>query len=83
MPQQWLLKKDEKGRILPEDYECVENKIVLRFKRNLGRKITVSCGGPCESGLIPYDLYSYLPIIMFQAEYAPKARIIGFGAETQ
>ena len=57
--------RDEKGRILPEDYECVENRIVLRFKRNLGRKITVSCDGPCESGLVPYDLYSYLPIIMF------------------
>lgn len=57
--------KDEKGRILPEDYECVDNRIVLRFKRNLGRKITVSCDGPCESGLVPYDLYSYLPIIMF------------------
>lgn len=57
--------KDENGRILPDDYECVENKIILKFKRNLGEKITVSCDGPCESGLVPYDLYSYLPIIMF------------------
>lgn len=57
---------DETGRIEPVAYECEgNNTVLLKFDREIIDNATVSCDKYTESGLMPYDLYSYLPIIPF------------------
>lgn len=56
---------DENGRQLPSDYSIKGACVILEFEREIGKNATVSCDGPCESGLVPYDMFSYLPILMF------------------
>ncbi len=57
---------DEKGRMEPCDYSCPgDNSFVLEFEREIGNEATVSCDRYNDTGLMPYDLYSYLPIIPF------------------
>ncbi len=57
---------DEQGRMEPSDYECEGgNTVLLKFSRPIGANAFVSCDGYNETGLMPYDLYSYLPVIPF------------------
>ncbi len=57
---------DEKGRIEPIDYVCEgDNTVLLIFEREITGKATVSCDKYNETGLMPYDLFSYLPVIPF------------------
>lgn len=57
---------DELGRITPCDYSCPgDNSVVLIFERDIQGKTVVNCDGYNDSGLMPYDLFSYLPIIPF------------------
>ena len=57
---------DGNGRILPDDYRTPgDNTIVLMFNRDIEGKATVSCDGPCEAGLMPYDKFTFLPVVMF------------------
>ena len=57
---------DEKGRIEPIDYVCEgDNTVLLKFNREIIGQATVSCDKFNEAGLMPYDLYSFLPIIPF------------------
>ena len=56
---------DENGRQLPCDYSIKGACVILEFEREIGKNAAVSCDGPCESGLVPYDMFSYLPILMF------------------
>lgn len=57
---------DIAGRIEPCNYSCPgDNSIILYFEREIGESAVVNCDGYNDTGLIPYDLYSYLPIIPF------------------
>ncbi len=55
-------------RYFPVDYECKENKIELIFEKEIGASAYISCDRYNETGLIPYDMFSYLPIIPFNKE---------------
>lgn len=58
--------KDEVGRITPCDYSCPgDNSIILYFERNIGKYAFINCDGYNDTGLMPYDLYSHLPVIPF------------------
>ena len=59
---------DSKGRMFPVDYSCLENTITLTFKRSIGSGAYINCDRYNETGLIPYDMFSYLPIIPFNGE---------------
>lgn len=57
---------DSKGRITPIDYSCPgDNSIELIFDRDIDVQAVVNCDGYNDSGLIPYDLYTRLPILPF------------------
>lgn len=57
---------DSKGRITPIDYSCPgDNSIELIFDREIEAQAVVNCDGYNDSGLIPYDLYTRLPILPF------------------
>ncbi len=56
---------DAHGRMLPDSYVCENDRLRLRFPRPIESYATVSCDGFCEAGLIPYDQFSYLPIVPF------------------
>lgn len=57
---------DSKGRILPSDYEIpCDDSIVLKFDRDIADNATVSCDQYNESGLMPYDRMTFLPIVPF------------------
>lgn len=57
---------DEKGRITPCDYECPgDNSIRLIFGREILPGAVINCDGYNDTGLMPYDLYSFLPVIPF------------------
>ena len=60
---------DGEDRLFPTDYKCEENKIILTFERDIKMGAYISCDRYNESGLIAYDLYSYLPFIPFNKEY--------------
>ena len=58
--------KDLKGRMTPYDYECPgDNSIILYFEREIMGNAVVNCDEYNDTGLMPYDLYSYLPVIPF------------------
>lgn len=58
--------KDSDGRIAPCDFECPgDNSIILYFERAIKEGAVVNCDGYNDTGLMPCDLYSYLPIIPF------------------
>lgn len=60
---------DRLGRILPVDYECPgDNSIVLFFDRAIQENAVVDCDGYNDTGLMPYDMFSYLPVIPFNGE---------------
>lgn len=56
---------DEKGRILPIDYDCQGKTILLTFERDIEGDSVINCDGFNDTGLMPYDMYSYLPIVPF------------------
>ncbi len=57
---------DEQGRMELADYECEGgNTVLLKFSRPIVGKAAVSCDKYNETGLMPYDLYTYLPLIPF------------------
>jgi len=57
---------DKYGRIEPCDYWCPgDDSIVLSFEREIGKDALVNCDKYNDTGLIPYDLYTHLPIIPF------------------
>lgn len=57
---------DEQGTMELADYECEGgDTILLKFPRPIAGNATVSCDKYNETGLMPYDLYSYLPLIPF------------------
>ncbi len=56
-------------RYFPVDYECKENTVELTFEKEIGENAYISCDRYNETGLIPYDMFSYLPIIPFNKEY--------------
>ncbi len=57
---------DETGRMEPVDYRCDgDDSILLIFEREISGKAAVSCDGYNETGLMPYDVFSYLPVIPF------------------
>ena len=60
---------DERGRICPVDYECPgDNSIMLVFDREIQGNAVVSCDGYNDTGLMPYDMFSYLPVIPFHGQ---------------
>ncbi len=57
---------DSKGRMLPCDYEIpCDDSIILKFDRKIEQNATISCDQYNESGLMPYDRMTFLPIIPF------------------
>ena len=57
---------DEAGRITPCDYDFLgDDSLVLFFDRKIEKNATLNCDGFNDTGLIPYELYSYLPIMPF------------------
>ncbi len=56
---------DEEGRRTSVDYQCAGDSILLTFDGAIGKHAVVSCDGYNESGLMPYDLYTHLPVIPF------------------
>lgn len=57
---------DDQGRLLPVDYDCPgDNSIILVFEREICGDAVVSCDGYNDTGLMPYDMFSYLPVIPF------------------
>lgn len=57
---------DSLGRITPCDYECPGNDtLILIFDRNIEKGATLNCDGLNDTGLMPYDLFSYLPVVPF------------------
>lgn len=57
---------DDNGVTEPDDYSCGgDNTLLISFPRKIGSNATVNCDKYNESGLMPYDLYSYLPVIPF------------------
>ena len=57
---------DELGRMEPTDYVCDrKDSILLMFDREIQGEATISCDKYNETGLMPYDMYSYLPVIPF------------------
>ncbi len=57
---------DAQGRMVPVDYECEGgNTVLLKFSRPVEKNAVVNCDGYNETGLMPYDLYTYLPVIPF------------------
>ena len=57
--------EDEAGEAVPTGYACPgDNTLLLSFDRPLGRGI-IGCRRLNLSGLMPYDVYSYLPVIPF------------------
>ena len=64
---------DFKGRITPIDYNCPgDNSIELIFDREIEAQAEVNCDGYNDSGLIPYDLYTRLPILPFNGIMVEK-----------
>ena len=57
---------DDLGRITPCDYKCPGNdSMELEFEREIQGEAVVDCDGYNDSGLMPYDLFSHLPVIPF------------------
>lgn len=57
---------DEAGRITPCDYSCPgDNSILLFFEREISPKSVINCDAYNDTGLMPYDLFSHLPVIPF------------------
>ncbi len=56
---------DTEGRMTPIDYVCEGNTVLLKFPRPIGEQAVVNCDGYNNTGLMPYDLFSYLPVIPF------------------
>lgn len=57
---------DEAGRITPCDYNCPGgNCFRLEFDREIAGDAVLSCDGYNDTGLMPYDIFTYLPIIPF------------------
>lgn len=57
---------DDLGRIVPCDYQCNgDNSILLKFAREIQGQAIVNCDCYNDSSLMPYDLFSYLPVIPF------------------
>ncbi len=57
---------DEEGPIGLADYICPgDSTIRLILERPFGKNARVGCRGYNDTGLMPYDLYSYLPVIPF------------------
>lgn len=57
---------DQVGKTEPIDYECDgDNTILLKFEREITADARISCDKYNEAGLMPYDLFSYLPVIPF------------------
>ena len=57
---------DDEGTVGLVDYLCPGDRTIrLTLERPLGKHARVGCRGYNETGLMPYDLYSYLPVIPF------------------
>ena len=57
---------DKNGKMSPADYECNGgNTMTLIFDRDIEGEAYIDCSGYNEASLMPYDLYSYLPVIPF------------------
>lgn len=57
---------DDLGRMVPCDYDCPgDDSILLVFERDIKGKAVINCDGYNDHGLMPYDLFSYLPVIPF------------------
>lgn len=57
---------DDAGRILPVDYDCPgDDSILLMFEREIAPNAVIDCDRYNDTGLMPYDLFSYLPVIPF------------------
>lgn len=57
---------DAAGRLLPVDYDCPgDNSILLMFEREIAPDAVINCDRYNDTGLMPYDLFSYLPVIPF------------------
>lgn len=58
--------KDANGKTAPIDYKCNGgNTMTLIFDREIKGEAYIDCSGYNETSLMPYDLYSYLPVIPF------------------
>lgn len=57
---------DVEGRITPCDYSCPgDNSLILVFERPILSGAVINCDVYNDTGLMPYDLYSFLPVIPF------------------
>lgn len=57
---------DEQGKLPPTDYNCPgDNTIELTFARAIAANAVINCDRYNDTGLMPYDLFSYLPVIPF------------------
>ena len=57
---------DKNGVISPIDYKCEGGNIVtLVFGRDIDTEAFIDCSGYNDTSLMPYDIYSYLPIVPF------------------
>lgn len=60
---------DSLGRMCPVDYECPgDNSIILVFDREIQENAVICCDGYNDTGLMPYDMFSYLPVIPFHGQ---------------
>lgn len=60
---------DARGRMCPVDYECPgDNSMILVFERLIQEDAVVSCDRYNDTGLMPYDMFSYLPVIPFYGQ---------------
>lgn len=58
--------QDEQGQIFPTSHECPGgNRLCLSFARPIAEKATISCDRYTDTGLMPYDIFSGLPVIPF------------------
>lgn len=58
--------RDELGQLFPAGHECPGgNCLRLTFVRSVVGKATISCDRYTDTGLMPYDIFSYLPVIPF------------------
>ncbi len=58
--------KDENGKQGIVDYECTgDNRIILEFEKEITLPAVVGCTKLTESGFVPYDYTTRLPILCF------------------
>ena len=59
--------EDSEGKPELFDYESRENKIILKFSRNISLPAFVNCADSMNPrGIMPYDAESYLPLVSFR-----------------